>query len=95
VDRLCHYCYIELPTIADILSIYYENCKKHIDTGIVNIMAESTVTAIVQALRKTLPESLHSSRDEASVGNVQLWRAQGLMIGVLDGEDVGQLKCRK
>jgi hypothetical protein len=58
-------------------------------------MAVSPVIAIVQALYKILPESLHSSRDKASVGNVQLWRAQGLMIGVLDGEDVGQLKCRK
>ena len=72
----------------------YENDKKHIDTGLVNITIIRQVIAIFQALCKILPESLHLSRDEASVGNVQLWRAEGLMIGVLDGEDVGQLKYR-
>jgi len=83
-----------LPTISGILSIFYENYKKPIDTGLVNIRIINSVITVVQALCKILPESLHSGRDEASVGNVQLWRAQGLMIGVLDGEDVGQLKCR-
>ena len=94
MDGLRHYCYIELPTISQVLSNYYETNKKHIDTGLVNITAVRSVPAIVQALCKNLPESLHLGRDEASVGNVQLWRAQGLVIGVLDGEDVGQLKCR-
>ena len=61
--------------------------------GLVNRTAISSVIAIFQALDKNLPKRLHSGRDEASVGNVQLRRVQGLMIGVLDGEDVGQLKC--
>ena len=63
-------------------------------TDLVNIRTISPVIAIVKVLCRILPESLHSCRDESSVGNVQLWRAQGFMIGVLDGEDVGQLKCR-
>jgi len=80
---------MELPTFTDILSICYENDKKHIDRGLVNIAVMSSVTAVVQTLCRILPESLHLGRDDASVGNVQLWRAEGLVIGVLDGEDVG------
>ena len=57
-------------------------------------MAIHFVIAIVQSLCKFLPESLHPGGDNASIGNVQLWRAQCFMVAILDGQNVGQLKGR-
>lgn len=82
----------ELQTVADIFGVCYENDKKRVDTYLVNLRASSCLIKTLQALCKVLPERLHPGGNETSIGNVELWRAQCLMVPVVDGQDIGQLK---
>jgi hypothetical protein len=45
-----------------------------------------------EALWSVLPERLHPGGYEPPVGDVQLWRTQCLVIPIVDGQNIRQLK---